>query len=103
MTDEQLVELFARGTAPERDAAFARRVDAEINRMRFARRLVRAMHSLVLPALAGALFMAIRGIEPALARIAESSPRLMGVPLPLVVGVLSVALVVYVAGLRRRI
>ena len=99
MADDQLTELFADGTAPERDTAFAQRVDARIaSERRRLRLLPLAMRALVVLALAGAAFVALRTLEPALqptlGQIAESSPQFMGVPLPLVLGVLAVGLTV---------
>jgi hypothetical protein len=92
MTEERLAQLFADGTAPERDAAFDRRVDAQIERERRGLRLLAfAVRSLVIVALAAALFVTVRTLEPA---IAESSPQFMGVPLPLVLGALAVGLAV---------
>ena len=40
MTDEHLTSLFVEGSAPERDAAFARRVDTRIASERRGRRLL---------------------------------------------------------------
>ncbi len=105
MTDERLAELFAEGTAPERDAAFARRVGGEIGRARLGRRLLaHAMRALVVLTLAGALFVTARTIEPMVASIGESSPQFMGVPLPLVMGALALGLVIHVRrAVRRRL
>ena len=65
MTDDQLAELFADGTAPERDAAFARRVDARIEHARRGLRLVAfAVRALVILTLAAALFVTVRTLEP---------------------------------------
>lgn len=94
MTDERLAQLFDEGTAPERDVAFARSVDAEIGRARRRVRLALGLRGLALLSLAGAVFMAGRTIEPALARIAENWPQFMGVPVPLVLGALAVGLAV---------
>jgi hypothetical protein len=103
MTEERLAQLFADGTAPEHDAAFDRRVDAQIASVRRGRRfLALAVRALVVLTLAGAAFAALRTIEPTLEptleQIAESSPQFMGVPLPLVLGALVVGLAVH---LRR--
>ena len=95
MTDERLTRLFTEGTAPERDTAFARRVDARIERARRGLRLLKlAIPALVILTLAAALFVTVRTLEPALAQIAENSPQFMGVPLPLVLGALAVGLAV---------
>ena len=95
MTDERLAELFAEGTAPERDAAFASRVDAEIGRARLRLRLLAlARRALVILTLAGTVFLTVRTIAPMLEGIAETSPQFMGVPLPLVLGALAVGLAV---------
>jgi hypothetical protein len=96
MTDERLGRLFAEGTAPERDAAFAALVDAEIGRARLVRRLlVIAMRALAVLTLASAAFLTARTIEPLLGSIAESSPRFMGVPVPLVAIALMAGLFAY--------
>jgi hypothetical protein len=93
MTDERLATLFAEGSAPERDAAFACRVDAEIGgARRRLRLLVLAMRALVMLTLASTVFLTARTIEPMLEPIAESSPHFMGVPLPLVLCALAVGL-----------
>ena len=65
MTDEHLTSLFNEGTAPERDAAFAGRVDARIERARRGLRLVAfAVRALVILTLAAALFVTVRTLEP---------------------------------------
>jgi hypothetical protein len=99
MADDQLAELFADGTAPERDAAFARRVDARISLARLRQHLlVHAMRALVVLTLAGAAFVALRTlepmIEPTLDLMAEISPQIMGVPAPLILTALVVGLAV---------
>jgi hypothetical protein len=95
MADDQLAELFANGTAPEHDAAFARRIDARIASARRGLRLrAIAARVLVILTLAATAFVTIRALEPALQQIAESSPQFMGVPLPLVLGALAVGLAV---------
>jgi hypothetical protein len=95
MTDETLANLFAEGTAPERDAAFASRVDAGIERARRNARLrTLAIRALVFLTFAAALFGTIRVIEPLLKPLAESSPHFMGVPLPLVLGVMAIGLAI---------
>lgn len=100
MTDErlegeQLDELFASGTARERDAAFARRVDARIASERRGLRLAAlAVRALVILMFAAALFITIRELEPTLQQIVGTSPQFMGVPLPLVLGALAAGLAV---------
>ena len=95
MTDEHLTSLFAEGTAPERDTAFARRVDVRIERARLGLRLLAfAARALVILTLAVALFVTVRTLEPVLAQIAENSPQFMGVPVPLVLVVLAVGFAV---------
>jgi hypothetical protein len=99
MADDQLTGLFADGTAPERDAAFAQRVDARIaSERRGARLLALAIRTLVILTLAAAMFVTVRLLEPTLQQIAENSPQFMGVPVPLVLGALAVGLAV---GVRR--
>ena len=98
MTDErpendQLTDLFASGTAPERDAAFARRIDARIASERRGFHLAAlAVRALVILMFAAALFVTIRELEPALQEIAGSSPQFMGVPLPMILVVLAIGL-----------
>src|SRR5688572_10466210 len=95
MTDERLAQLFAGGTAPERDAAFVRRVDARIGRARLGLRLLAfAVRALVILSLAATVFVTVRALEPALGQIAENSPLLMGVPVPLILVVLAVGFAV---------
>ena len=85
MIDQELAKLFARGTAAERDARFAARVEAEIRKVRSSIRLPHvAVICLLALALAAALYLTGRTIAPGLARIAEYSPDFMGVPVPLV-------------------
>lgn len=91
ITDEQLSGLFAEGTSPERDSAFASRVGAEIGRARLGRRLLAlALRALAITTLASMIFMTARAIGPMLGAVAETSPQVMGVPLPLVLGALAV-------------
>jgi hypothetical protein len=100
MTDEQLegeqlTGLFADGTAPERDAAFARRVDARIASERRGFRLAAlAVRALVTLMLASALFVTVRELGPTLQQIVSASPQFMGVPLPLILIVLAIGLAV---------
>jgi hypothetical protein len=95
MTDQQLSELFAEGTAPERDPAFALRVAAEIGRSRLRRRfLALAMRAAVMLMLSVVLFATSRLIAPVLAQLLEGVPQIMGVPVPIVVlGILVAGLV----------
>lgn len=100
MTDERLADLFAEGTAPERDPAFARRVSAEISGARLGRRLLAlAIRALLVLTLAGVIFVTAQMIEPMLEPIAQGAPQFMGVPLPLVL----CAVVVGVAVRMRRL
>jgi hypothetical protein len=94
MTDKQLSNLFAEGTAPEREPAFELWVAAGIGRRRLRMRfLALALRATVMLMLSVALFVAIRLVEPVLAQLVEGIPRFMGVPVPLVLGVLVAALV----------
>ncbi len=95
MTDEHLTSHFAEGTAPERDTAFARRIDVRIKRARQGRRLLGfTTRTLVILTLAAMVFVTVRLLEPTLQQIAENSPQFMGVPVPLVLGALAVGLAV---------
>jgi hypothetical protein len=97
MTDEQLSDLFAEGTAPERDPDFTLAVTAGIGRARLrVRLLVLALRVAVMLMLAVVLFVASRLIEPALAQLVDGLPRFMGVPVPIVL------LGLIVAGLALR-
>ena len=102
MTDEHLTRLFAEGTAPERDPAFAQRVDARIAFERRGRRLrTLLIRILVMLMLAATAFVAVRVLEPTLQQIAENSPEFMGVPLPEVLGALAVGVAVHFRGFVR--
>lgn len=93
MTDDRLSHLFAEGTAPERDAAFAARVGAEIGGLRLRRRLLAlALRAAMVLLLAGAVFFTARAVGPALTQLAEGWPQFMGVPVPLVLGALFLTL-----------
>jgi hypothetical protein len=95
MTDAQLDQFFAEGTAPERDAMFARRVNARIASERRGRNLVAVwLRALAILAVAAMLFATIRLAEPVLLQIAETSPHFMGVPVPLILIVLAAGLAV---------
>jgi len=97
MTDKQISDLFAEGTAPERDPAFTLEVTAGIGRSRLRMRLLAlALRVAAVLMLAAVVFVASRLIEPSLAPLVEGLPRFMGVPVPLVV------LGLVVAGLALR-
>lgn len=96
MSDQQLVDLFAEGSAPEHDSAFALRVEAGIGRARFRARLLElALRAVVMLLLAGTVFLAVRAIKAVLGQLVEGSSEFMGVPVPVV-------LVAVVAGLALR-
>lgn len=96
MSDQELAGLFTEGTAPERDLAFALRVEADIGRARLRIRLLElAFRAGVMLMLAGAVFVAVRAIRPVLGDLLERWPDFMGVPMPVV-------LVAVVAGLALR-
>ena len=93
MTDPQLSDLFTEGTAPERDPAFTLWVASGIARARLRRRLLAlGLRVTVLLMLSVPIFMASRLIAPVLAQLVEGWPRFMGVPVPVVLGVLVAAL-----------
>jgi hypothetical protein len=106
MADEQLTGLFAEGTAPERDAAFAQRVDARIVSVRRgARALALSVRVLVMLTLGAIAFATVRLAEPTLRQIAEISPEFMGVPVPLMLTVFGLGLLARLPrfiGLRLR-
>ena len=95
MTDQQLSDLFAQGTAPERDPDFALGVAVGIGRARLRARLgALALRAAVGLMLAGVTFVAAGMIKPVLVQLVDGAPQFMGVPLPLVLGVLAAGLAV---------
>ena len=107
MTDQPLSDLFTEGTAPERDPAFTLSVASGIGRARIRRRLlVLGLRVTVLLMLSVPVFVASRLIAPVLAQLVEGWPRFMGVPVPVVLGVLVAALALrprlYLVSLRLR-
>lgn len=96
MTDKQLSDLFAQGTAPERDPGFELWVAAGIGRARLRIQLLElALRATVVLMLSGVLFVVGRLIKPVLVQLVEGSSQFMGVPVPVILGVL-------VAGLALR-
>lgn len=86
MLDKQISDLFAAGTAPERDPAFGLQVAAEIRRSRLRMRILAlALRAAMMLMLSGVIFAASRVIEPVLAQLVEGVPQFMGVPVPMVV------------------
>lgn len=93
MTDQPLSDLFTEGTAPERDPAFTLWVASGIGRSRLRRRLLAlGLRVTVLLMLSVPIFVASQLIAPVLAQLVEGWPRFMGVPVPVVLGVLVAAL-----------
>ena len=106
MTDKQFSDLFAEGTAPESDPAFALCVAAGIGRARLRIRLRElALRATVVVMVSGAIFVAGRAIKPVLVQLVDGSPQFMGVPVPVVLGVLVAGLALcarrYLSALRR--
>jgi hypothetical protein len=94
MTDEQMSELFAEGTAPERDPEFALRVADGIGRARLRIRLIAlALHASVVLMLSAATFVAAGLIKPVLVQLVDGSSQFMGVPVPVVLCALAAGLV----------
>lgn len=94
MIDPQLSDWFAEGTAPEHDLAFTLRVASEISSARSRRHLLLlGLRVIVLLMLFVPAFMASRVAAPLLAQLVEGWPRFMGVPVPVVLGVVVAALV----------
>jgi hypothetical protein len=94
MTDEQISGLFAEGTAPESDPVFAVEVAAGISRARLGDRLrALGLRAVVVLVLSSAIYMAAGVIRPVLAQLVQGAPQFMGVPAPVVLGVLAAALV----------
>ena len=97
MTDNQMSALFAEGTAPESDPDFALRVAAELNRARFGARLgALALRATVVLMLSGVTFVAARAVKPVLVQLVDGAPQFMGVPVPMVLGVLVAGLALLV-------
>ena len=102
MTDDHLSNLFAEGTAPERDAAFALRIDAQIASERRALRMrALAIRTLMILVLAATTFLMVRALDWALAQMDYSAPLIMGVPLPLILAALMIGLAVRFRGFSR--
>ena len=101
MHDPELSSLFAEGTAPERDATFAEGVGTRIGRARLATRVALVARAGIVLALIAAVYVAGHAVAPAFARIAEISPRFMGVPVPLVLGAIVIGLLPRVKPYRR--
>jgi len=90
MNDRQVSDLFAEGTAPERDPAFVLQVAAGIGRARLRTWLLAIAYRMTaVLLLSGAVFFAGRLIGP----VVTGFPQFMGVPVPLVLGVLALGLV----------
>ena len=99
MTDRQLSDLFAEGTAPERDPDFALRVAAGIGRARFGIQVrALALRGAVVLMLSGVIFVAAGVVRPVLVQLVDGAPQFMGVPVPVVLSALAVGLVL---GARR--
>ena len=95
MTDRQLSALFAEGTAPENDPDFALRVAAGIGRARFGIQVrALALRGAVVLTLSGVIFVAAGVVRPVLVQLVDGTPQFMGVPVPVVLGVLAVGLAV---------
>jgi hypothetical protein len=93
MTEEQISDLFAEGTAPERDPDFALRVAAGIGRERLRVRLgALALRACMVLMLSGATFAAAGVIKPMLVQLVDGSTQFMGVPVPVVLGALAAGL-----------
>jgi len=97
MTDTQLSDLFAEGTAPETDPDFTLRVTARIGRARLGGRLrVLALRAAGVLMLSGVTFVAAGVIKPMLVQLVDGAPQFMGVPAPVVLGVLIAGLALLV-------
>jgi hypothetical protein len=89
----ELSDLFAEGTAPEEDPAFALRVAADIRRARLGVRLgALALPAALVLALSAAAFLAAGVLRPVLAELTEGTPQVMGVPAPVVMAALAAGL-----------
>lgn len=95
MADEHLIGMFAEGTAPERDTAFVRRLDARIvSERRGAHALALSVRVLVMLTFGAMAFVTVRLVEPTLRQIAEISPEFMDVPVPFMLTVFGLGLLV---------
>ena len=93
MSDSQISDLFAEGTAPEHDPAFAQAVASGIGRARLRMRLgALALRGIVVLMLSGAVFVAVGVIKPVLVQLVDGSSQFMGVPVPVVLGVAAIGL-----------
>jgi hypothetical protein len=105
MSDDDLSNLFRQGTSPVRDTAFDRRVEAKIRRLRLRARLLRApgaaLRGAVVGASAGALFLAVRTIEPWATRLLDGVPELMGVPAPVTIAAVALTALFLARGRAR--
>ncbi len=87
MNESEICDLFADGTAPERDADFALRVAAGIGRARLRTRLLEiSLRAALVVTLSVAAFAASDLIKPLLTPLIDGSSQLMGVPVPVVLG-----------------
>jgi|SRR6185312_16472128 len=90
MTDNQLSDLFARGTAPDDDSAFVASAAADIGRARLrGRPLALARPATGVLALSGAVHVAAGVIRPVLAPRVDGAPEFMGVPMPVALDALA--------------
>ena len=98
MSDEQILDLFAEGTAPDADPAFEGQVAAGIGRARLGMRLrALGLKAAAAAMLSGVAFLAAAAARPVLAQLTDGSPQFMGAPLPVVLVVLVVG-VALIAG-----
>ena len=96
MTESQLSDLFAEGTAPESDPDFALRVAAGIGRERLGAQVrALALRAAVVLVLSGAAFVAAGMIKPVLGRLVDGAPQFMGAPMPVVLAALAAGLAVF--------
>ncbi len=100
MTETPLGELFAEGTAPERDPEFARKVAAGVGRARLGRRMGAIAARGAGRRRPARRFVTAGLIGPVVAALMSGAPEVMGAPLPAVVAVVVVGLALMV---RRRV
>jgi hypothetical protein len=93
MSEPSISDLFAEGTAPDRDPAFEMNVAADIGRARVLDRLARfALPVTGALVLSGAVHGAAEVVRPLLAPALEGATQFMGVPLPVVLVALAAGL-----------
>jgi len=96
MNDDELVDLFQRGTAPERDKLFVERVTADVRQLQIIRKLVVLIKIAGFASFAVVLFILVELFQPTIIRLLDGLPEFMSVPLPQAVIAILCAIVVLI-------